>query len=194
MAMEIEAKYRLADPESLRAVLVSVGAEHLGTVLETNRFFDWPAGHLREGDRGLRVRIAEPTTAPPECRPAGAPVITVTYKGPRQAGPLKVREEHEFTADCADAVAAVLDGVGMQTRMVFQKRRDSWSLGGCTLALDEVPGLGHFLEIEGPDGAAIAEAAETIGMADAPVETGTYTSLLRKYARAHDLGDGPIMF
>lgn len=194
MAMEIEAKYRLADPQALCAKLRTLDAEHLGTVLETNRFFDWPEGHLRQGDRGLRVRVAEPTTSPPECRPTGGATVTVTYKGPREPGPLKVRQEHEFTADSAEAVAAVMEGLGMYTTIVFQKRRDSWSLGGCVLALDQVPSLGHFLEIEGPDGSAIAEVAEMIGMADEPVEPDTYTALLVKHYQAMGLADQPITF
>ena len=194
MAMEIEAKYRLTDPDALLAAVKDAGAHHVGTVLETNRDFDWPAGRLRQAGRGLRIRLAQPTTAPPECRPHGAPTVTVTCKGPRQPGLLKIRQEIEFTVDSADAVAAVFDALGLLAGLVFQKHRDTWSLGDCTLALDEVPGLGSFLEIEGPDGAAIAEAAERVGVADALIEQRTYASLLREHRRAHGLDDGPITF
>ena len=121
-------------------------------------------------------------------------MVTVTYKGPRKPGPLKIRQELEFTADAADAVAVVLEAIGMHTRMVFQKRRDTWLLGGCTVTVDELPVLGHFLEIEGPDGASIAAVAETLGMADAPAETATYTGLLREHSRSTGLGDQPILF
>ncbi len=178
MATEIEVKYRLDDPPQLRRALELQGAEHRSFVLETNRFYDWPDRRIRGQGCSLRTRVAQPITPGPEFSPVGEPASTVTYKGPVQPGAMKVREELEFGADNAETVGAMFAAMGMAERFSFEKRRDTWVLGDCEIVLDEAPGLGHFAEIEGASEQAVAAAAERLGMADTPVERGTYRSML----------------
>ena len=56
MAMEIEAKMKVDDLESIRLRLEAAGAVPDGQVMETNTFFDTPNGGLRDADKGLRLR------------------------------------------------------------------------------------------------------------------------------------------
>jgi len=190
MALEIEAKYRLDDPETLPVRLRECGARRMGAVLETNHYFDRPGGEMRRSDCGLRVRVAESTD--PDA--AGSPKVTVTYKGPRRPGALKVREEIEFGADDGDAAAAMLEALGFARALTFQKRRESWRLGSCRVELDELPYLGHFAEIEGPDEAAVMAAARQLGLDDLPVERTAYSTLIGAYRDEAKLGSGPITF
>ncbi|MFW6146378.1 MAG: class IV adenylate cyclase [Planctomycetota bacterium] len=178
MATEIEAKYRLADPEAIEERLIARGGAFGGAVLESNRLYDWPDGRLAGADRALRIRRAEAT--------GGEMTVTVTTKGPRRPGPLKVRDEREFHADDADAVEAVLEALGMGCVMAFEKRRGTWTLDDCTVVVDELPHLGHFLEIEGPDEGAVAALARRLGLDEDALVPNTYVGLISEYCEAHD--------
>ncbi len=197
MALEIEAKIRLADHEEVRQALRRCGATCLGAALETNRFFDWPDASLRLGDQGLRLRLAEPYPVPdaPQ-RATDAPRVTVTFKGPQRKGAskLKVREEFEFRADAAEGPAAVLTALGLVNTMTFQKRRESWDLGDCRVELDELPALGLFMEIEGPSAEAIAAAIADLGLTEAEMIRTPYSFMLHAYRAAKGLGDEALMF
>jgi adenylate cyclase class 2 len=173
MPTEIEAKFRLSEPQALRDALRRCGARPLGIVLETNRFYDWPDERLRREDRGLRIRVAQPTEG------ADA-VVTVTYKGPRQSGPYKQREENEFTTSDPESVAEVFQGLGLACTLTFQKRRESWQLNACRIELDQLPQLGWFVEIEGPDVESIAATAGQLELSNENAEREPYTVLLSR--------------
>ena len=189
MPLEIEAKYRLDDPDAVRDRLRACGVRRIGAVLETNYYFDRPDGGMRWADCGLRIRVAE--SAEPG---VAAPKVTVTYKGPRKPGPLKVREEIEFAADDADAAAAVLEALGLVRALSFQKRRESWRMESCEIVLDELPYLGHFAEIEGPDEAAVMAVAGRLGLSDLPLERTAYSTLISAYRDEANLAPGLIAF
>ena len=92
---------------------------------------------------GLRLRTNHDSAT-------GTETHIITWKGPRQPGALKSREEVELTVtDPADA-ALLLEKLGYVKVLTFEKRRQSWQLGGCKVELDELPLLGSFVEVEGP--------------------------------------------
>ena len=64
--------------------------------------------------------------------------------------------------------------------LVFEKKRRIWRLGDCKIALDELPLLGSFVEIEGPDDKKIADVQKNLGLADLPHITESYASLVAK--------------
>jgi len=171
MSIELEAKLKVDDLDAVRRRLREVGAERCGAVVETNTIFDDRDRSLLAADAGLRVRGIRPLDG------AGPPA-TVTYKGPRQPGALKRRTEIEVTVGDPDAMAALLESVGMIRVLRFQKRRESWRLGGCCVELDEVPRLGRFVEIEGPDDATIQAVRDRLGLADCSLIPDSYVALL----------------
>ncbi len=172
MAIEIEAKFRIADPDAIRRRL-HADAEPIAKVLERNTYFDTPAGELRAADRGLRVREIESVGGESRC--------TLTYKGPRRQGPLKIRTEQELGVDSAEAAAALLASLGYEPTVSFQKRRESFRLGPARIELDELPELGFFLEIEADDEPAVQAARESLGLADAPTVTETYPAMVAEH-------------
>ncbi len=178
--LEIEAKYAVAEHEPVRAKLRSAGAARVGCVIETNRFFDRADGALRDAGCGLRVRAAAAID--------GEPVAaTMTFKGPIQAGAMKVRPEFEVTVGDAEKAAALLTQLGFAEFFAFEKRRETWRLRDCSVELDELPVIGRFVEIEGPGEAAVNAVAATLGFAGATVERTSYLGLL---VRGVDLSDG----
>ena len=116
----------------------------------------------------------------------------ITMKGPLQKGEFKTREEIEFTASDAEAVRAIFENMGYQTSLSFEKRRESWSMGGCEVDLDELPYLGNFVEIEGKTEAAIEAVRESLGLGGLPSITSGYIAMLSRYLQEHQIKDRKI--
>lgn len=155
MPVELEAKIRVDDHAPIRDALRTAGANYLGRVLEINHLLDRDDCSLRDTGCGLRVRsivVLDGT----------GPGATMTFKGPKQAGAFKQREEHETPIADADAALAILRGLGHTRELVFEKRRETWQLADCTVELDEIPVLGSFVEVEGPSAEAIQDVLEAL--------------------------------
>ncbi|MCH7596299.1 MAG: class IV adenylate cyclase [Planctomycetes bacterium] len=174
MATETELKLRVASHDPVRERLMALGARSLGRVVETNVILDGREGPLRSRGCGLRVR----STVDDGGASAGA---TLTYKGPRAAGVLKVREELEVSVTNADTTLQILAKLGFAPILQYEKRRESWQLGSCRVELDEPPHLGLFVEIEGPDEAAILSCRNDLGLGAAEAVAQSYVAMLVAY-------------
>jgi len=64
--------------------------------------------------------------------------------------------------------------------MVVEKKRRLWQFGGCSVALDQLPLLGAFVEIEGPDDETIADVQQRLSLADLPHITKSYAQLTKE--------------
>src|SRR4051812_7993160 len=135
MALEIEAKIKIDDFSAIRLRLRELGGQRVGEVLETNTFLDTPDHALLKQDRGLRVRENRDVAT-------GVSTHVVTYKGPRQTGAIKTREEREIAVDSSTAAISIFEALGFIAERSFEKRRESWKLGDCKVELDELPLLG----------------------------------------------------
>lgn len=187
MPVEIEAKMQVDDLSAVRERLKEAGAEPAGAVLETNVFFDTDDRSLLAADKGLRLRHARDLSS-------GADEYIVTFKGPRHPGPLKTRDEREVTVtDGADA-AALLDALGYHQILSFEKRRESWRLGGCKVELDELPHLGVFVEIEGPREDAVMQVRETLELTNRPLVKASYIAMLTTHLQESRDGERVVKF
>lgn len=182
MALELEAKMQVADLDAVRERLRGLGATPRGKVLETNVFFDTPDRSLLAADEGLRVRSEVALDGEAE------PAMRVTFKGPRQQGMVKTREELEAGVTDAEAMCRILEGLRFERVLLFEKRREAFELDGCEVVLDELPHLGTFVEIEGDDEAAVMAVREKLGMGDEPLLTTSYVSLMADHIQETDPG------
>ncbi len=187
MAVEIEAKMKIDDAESVAARLRERGATALGNYAETNTFYDTEDRTLLAGDQGLRVRASTNVET-------GQTQCVLTHKGPCKHGPLKAREETEVMVGNADDAGRLLEQIGFKRYMRFQKRRQSWKLEDCSIELDEVPYLGHFVEIEGPNDAAVMRVRELLGLADRPLIKAGYIALLSGHMQERGQATRDISF
>jgi adenylate cyclase class 2 len=187
MPIELECKIRVASHAELREKLRLAEADYVGCVLETNSLFDLPDRALQRAGCGLRIRS---TIVLEGCGPGS----TLTYKGPRTPGAFKCREEIETGISDAGAAAALLHALGYVERIIFEKRRESWRLGRCEIELDELPRLGLFVEIEGPDEAAIREAMIALGLAGAESISESYVSMVAGLGSAGEAGPVVLRF
>ena len=174
MAVEIEAKMSVPDLGAVRTRLQQAGAEAAGANLETNTFFDTEDRSLLAADEGLRLRRNVKADG-------AADEHVITYKGPRQHGLLKNRDEVELTVDNSEDAVELLEKLGFVRMLAFEKRRESWKLGGCKVELDEVPYLGSFIEIEGPSEPVVLAVREQLGLGDRPMVKASYVALLMSY-------------
>lgn len=187
MAIEIEAKMRVEDFDALIGHLKQQGGRRLGKVLETNIFFDTPSRELLAGDQGLRVRTSEDVVS-------GNKQIVVTHKGPRQQGELKSRQETELIVHDEQTAVQLLEALGFVRAMRFAKKRESWQLDGCRIELDELPYLGRFVEIEGPNDVEVLQIRQKLGLQQAELIKASYSQLLTKYLHDHGLASQDVRF
>jgi len=177
MPEEIEAKVRIpgapgAEAFRRRMEASGPGAPGTRTVFEVNRLFDDAEESLRR--RGAAVRLREERSA------ADGRTIRamLTYKGPLAESPLKRRPEIETRVDSPDAAVAILEAVGLSETFRYEKRRTVWHVAECEVALDEVPHLGWFVEVEGPSEKAVRARLADLGLDEAETISKDYVHLL----------------
>ena len=171
MYTEIEAKLKVESHKEVIEKLAELGAEFLAEQLQTDSYFDDADRTLTETDRCLRLRRQ---SAGDEEK------VFLTYKGAKEKDEFKKRQEIEIEIKGADSVEKLLSALAYEKVLVFEKRRRIYRLGGCVVALDELPLLGSFLEIEGPDDKKIADVQKNLGLTDLPHITESYASLVAK--------------
>jgi adenylate cyclase class 2 len=145
--IEREIKFREVEHDRLRDRLLELEAERTGPgSLEDNWVFD-RNGELERERSILRLRRD----------PKGA---LLTFKGPpRFEERTKVRAEHETAVEDAAATRSLLESLGYRVVKRYQKIRETWRLGGVTIALDHTP-IGDFAEFEGEGAERVARRCE----------------------------------
>ena len=140
---EVEVKVR-ADHETVRAALQERDARRIGTVAQSDVYYDAPHRNFAETDEALRIRR--------EVSPDDSETV-LTYKGPLVEDESKTREEIETPLVSRDDFETILDALGFEPAATVEKERERWHLDGYVVSLDRVNSLGQFVEVE-------AEAAE----------------------------------
>jgi adenylate cyclase class 2 len=146
---EVELKVR-ADHGAVRDRLGALGATRIGRVRQVDTYYDAPHRDFAETEEALRVR--EETAVAGRGDEQGdrgdGTETRVTYKGPLVERESKTREEAETAVADANAMRAVLDGLGFEPAATVEKERERYRVEGYTVALDAVDGLGEFVEVE----------------------------------------------
>jgi predicted adenylyl cyclase CyaB len=127
-ARNIEIKARVADPAVLRARVVDLATAAPVNIGQRDTFFNVARGRLklRRFDDGSGELIF--------------------YERDNTTGPKTSRYSKSSCADATEMGAVLARALGV--RGVVEKRRELFMLGRTRVHLDEVRGLGHFLELE----------------------------------------------
>lgn len=171
MCYEIEAKLKVESLLEVEQKLTEVGADFQAEQLQTDYLFDDASAALITTDRCLRLRRQSV---------AGSERFFLTYKGAKEESNFKKRQEIEIEIREADATQKLLSALGYEKVMVVEKKRRLWKLGGCSVALDQLPLLGAFVEIEGPDDETITNVQQKLGLADLPHIAKSYAQLTKE--------------
>ena len=175
MRTEIETKLKVDSLADVECGLARHGASFAGEVIQADRYFDTADRKLTREDKCLRLRS--------ERSDRGERLI-LAYKGPKQSSDVKRRGEVEVEIDDAEATESLLGEIGYHKALAFNKRRRVWVLHGCEVVLDELPLLGSFVEIEGPDAKTILDVQAMLELADFSHIMDSYACLIdRELAR-----------
>lgn len=154
--IEVEAKARAQEGAEQR--ILRMGGVLEGVENHTDIYFSSPVRDFASSDEALRIRIKDD----------GA---YLTYKGPKLDSETKTRLELSVRVDDAATAERLLESLGFFRFAVVRKRRAKYRLGGVIVALDDVDGLGRFVEAEiaadrdNPiDRARVLEIISSVGM------------------------------
>jgi len=153
---EIELKASLAGigTEAVAARAAELGFAEESACREEDVYFNGCGRDFRRTDEALRLRTHTE---------GGRTETLVTYKGPKLDERSQTREEREAAVADGETMREIFLRLGFPEVMAVKKSRRSLHGGGkyagTTLCLDEVDGLGPFLELEtlAPDGTDGAE-------------------------------------
>lgn len=168
---EIEAKLKIEKPEDMVKRLDLLGAEFRGELKQVDYYFDDAQKRLMKKDCGLRLRR--------QISGEGEKAI-LTYKGPRKGGMFKKREEIEIEIGSGESMEKILSKLGYEKVVTVEKKRRVWKFVGYEVAVDEVAGLGNFVEIEGDSEEKIATVQEKLGLGSSSHIKESYAQLVVK--------------
>ncbi|MDD2756311.1 MAG: class IV adenylate cyclase [Methanothrix sp.] len=131
--IEVEVKARA--PEDMAERIAALGATLLVVENHHDLYFNSSQRDFRFSDEALRIRIKE----------EGA---RLTYKGPKLDQTTKSRLERTVKIDDPKQMEQILSSLGFVLSAQVRKKRTKYSYEGLVLALDEVEGLGSFVEVE----------------------------------------------
>ena len=174
MKTEIEAKLKVDSLEQIAESLKKLGAHFECEFIQRDTYFDVDENALIKSDRGLRLR---------QQKTGEAEKVFLTYKGPKR---FKSRTEIEVEVGDFTTMAEMLTALGFIIRIRFEKKRRFWLLDDCQIYLDELPLLGCFIEIEGPDEQTIARLLEKLNLSSLDHISKTYSKLMANKLR--DIG------
>ena len=177
--LEFELKVRTSSLDPVRQQLIGHNARFCGRIHEHDIYYNAPHRDFGITDEAIRVRYTNDHAL-------------VTYKGAKiKTSGLKAREELNIVVDSGTVFEQMLDRLGFTRTAEVNKWRENYRLFDAAITLDEVEGLGTFVEIEvlaedeSSDAAArIQEIAKEIGVDGEPILDSYLEMLLSKRSAA----------
>ena len=137
--IEVEIKVKIDNPDSIRSKLEKLGCIHFDNQVQSDTYYnatDNVGGRdFARTDEALRIRRI-------------SDISFITYKGPKIHKLSKSRKEIEIEIKDPTGAAEMLTALGFSQVMTVIKSRDIYRLDQYDISLDNVKGLGDFLEIE----------------------------------------------
>jgi len=137
--IEVEIKAYAPDIGRVETRLRELGANFLIERLEEDVYFASPSWDPASRDEALRVRTT----------PGGS---FLTYKGPKMDDITKTREEVEVVVSNAEDTITLLNRLGFEPVAEIKKIRRVYEVKEFLIMLDDVFGVGSFVEIEAKRG------------------------------------------
>jgi predicted adenylyl cyclase CyaB len=150
--VETESKYEVRDVGLFKKILKREGFISRKTVLQRDEYFDTEDLVVSSLDNVVRLREE-------------ASELKICYKGPRVYTKEGKYSRIEFEVAAGKNVRGDLASKGLQQTWFFEKRRTEYRRKDldAIVALDEIPEIGYYVEIEGP-----AESSQKIEAALLP--------------------------
>ena len=171
MPIETEKKYRLTSEQrgAIEERLRALGLSPRPIEFEENTLYH--GGRIDFGGCALRLR-----------RVNGRAILTLKQRLPGES-PIKNQLENECEIGDPDRMDAILQALGFQPGLVYEKRRTRWQVGDAKVVVDELP-FGLFMEIEA-DEKEINRVEELLRAQDLPAVAETYPRLTIEHGTEH---------
>lgn len=178
---EKEIKFFISDPIQMREHLLAHKAllkkERL---FEVNLRFDTKQQSLRANRQVLRLRQDDH--------------VRLTYKDQSEFSEgIADRRELEITVSDFETARSILEALGFEVFMIYEKYRTTFTLDQCEIVIDEMP-FGNFIEIEGPSADTICDMALRLGLDWRKRITASYLDLFDRLITAHNLNITALTF
>ena len=133
---EIEIKVRIEDPIRVEHSLEALGSIFVNKEQQKDTYFRFPFRDFQQTGEVLRVRK----------QILGRNLMT--YKGPKLASGIKVREEIELDIGGESDAIQLLRKLRFEPWVTVEKERIAYRVNNFLVSLDKVKDLGIFMEIE----------------------------------------------
>lgn len=131
--IEVEVKAK-TDPK-IKKKLELLGAQKIRKEKQEDIYFNAPHKNFKITDEALRIRKT-PSKA------------FLTYKGPKIDEKSKTRQEIETEIPDPKNITKILESLGFKKAHKVIKKREIYQLNEFTITIDNVKGLGTYIEIE----------------------------------------------
>lgn len=138
--VEVELKVEVKDSQRVERLLESLGARFEGQEQQLDIYYSAPHRDFKITDEALRLRRSFHSSRTEECY--------LTYKGPKLDALSKSREELNVMIEGWEEAQSLLQSLGFIEVGRVSKLRRGYRLTDFVLSLDQVEGLGNFLEVE----------------------------------------------
>src|SRR4029453_14021177 len=178
--LEREVKLSFDTADAAREAVLAAGATPLhGRRLQVGAPLDDGPNALRERGCALRIRMENGKSR-------------ITFKGPVQDSPMKLREEYETLVGDGVLLLRIFEELGYHVWFRYEKYREEFSHEDVTVAVDETP-VGVFVEIEGSESGITAMAA-AMGRSPADYILDSYRGVFLKHCESLGLTGTDMVF
>lgn len=138
--IELKAQYDSSKRPDLEQYLKEQGFQEVCSFNQQDEYFNHPERDFRITDEALRLRR--------EQHAGKAAYCCLTYKGPNASGIGQSRRELETRVKDEQKMRQILQALGFHSVAEVKKRRKEYKKEDLTVCLDELDGLGSYVEIE----------------------------------------------
>jgi adenylate cyclase, class 2 len=125
--LNVEIKARCNNPETIRRYLLTNKADFRGTDEQSDTYFNVPNGRLKLREGNIENNL-------------------IFYERANQSGPKNSHFNLVKVEDASGLKEVLTKSNGV--KVVVKKKREIWYINNVKFHIDEVPGLGSFVEIE----------------------------------------------
>lgn len=137
--IEVEVKARVPDFQEVKKKLSQMGILKVKTESQEDIYYNAPHRDFAQTDEALRIR---------KIPHDDGFKIFLTYKGAKMDDTSKTRKEIEVGVENREDTASILENLGFIPVVTIKKERMIYQMDDLVICLDDVEGVGTFVEIE----------------------------------------------
>ncbi|HHY08707.1 MAG TPA: class IV adenylate cyclase [Corynebacteriales bacterium] len=137
--IEVEVKAHATNLDEIEEKVIEIGASRVGEEYQEDLYFNAPHRDFAQTDEALRIR---------KTKSENSEETYITYKGPKMDELSKTRKEIEVAVEDPSNVAEILQNLSFRAVAMVRKNRTIYTLDELIITLDQVHGVGDFVEIE----------------------------------------------